>query len=168
MVNGILKEVDKLIKKYTTRNPFEIAKALNIEVVYHDLGNLKGYYYYQSRMKYIVINKNIADELKPIICAHELGHYRLHLDFAKNAAIKEFSLFDMTSKPKREANLFAAELLIDDDQFIELTVYGYTCSYIASELNVPVEIVDFKGQLMKLKGFEINAVCKARGDFLRG
>lgn len=42
MVNGILKEVDKLIKKYKTRNPFEIANALNIEVVYHDLGNLKG------------------------------------------------------------------------------------------------------------------------------
>lgn len=119
-------------------------------------------------MKYIVINKNIADELKPIICAHELGHDRLHLDFAKNAAIKEFSLFDMTSKPEREANLFAAELLIDDDPFIELTFYGYTCSYIASELNVPVEIVDFKGQLMKLKGFEINTVCEARGDFLKG
>lgn len=66
-------------------------------------------------MKYIVINKNITDELKHIICVHGLGHDKLHLDFAKNAAIKELSLFDMTSKPGREANLFAAELLIDDD-----------------------------------------------------
>jgi hypothetical protein len=64
MVNGILKEVNKLIRKYTTRNPFEITKALNIEVVYPALGNLKEYYYYKSRMKYIVIHKNIADKQK--------------------------------------------------------------------------------------------------------
>ncbi len=42
MISRILEEVDKLTKKYKTRDPFEIAKGLNIDIIYHDLGNLKG------------------------------------------------------------------------------------------------------------------------------
>jgi len=44
MTNFISKEVDKLIKKYKTRDPFEMAKDMKINICYHDLGNLKGYY----------------------------------------------------------------------------------------------------------------------------
>lgn len=35
----IINEVNRLIKTYHTRNPFEIAEMMNIEIVYHDLGN---------------------------------------------------------------------------------------------------------------------------------
>ena len=151
MISRILEEVDKLTKKYKTRDPFEIAKGLNIDIIYHDLGNLKGYYYYQSRMKYIVINKNISEDLKPVICAHELGHDRLHLHFAKNFAIREFGLFDMSSKPEREANLFAAELLIDETRFLELILEGNTYTDISSTLNLPVKIIQLKVDLSKYK-----------------
>lgn len=41
-MEDILKEVIKLIKNYKTKSPSEIAKALNIEVIYQALGNLKG------------------------------------------------------------------------------------------------------------------------------
>lgn len=34
-------ECNRLIKAYHTRNPFEIAEMMNIEIVYHDLGNFK-------------------------------------------------------------------------------------------------------------------------------
>ena len=149
MISRILEEVDKLTKKYKTRDPFEIAKGLNIDIIYHDLGNLKGYYYYQSRMKYIVINKNISENLKPVICAHELGHDRLHLNFAKNFAIREFGLFDMSSKPEREANLFAAELLVDETRFLELILEGNTYSDISSIMNMPVKIIKLNQILKK-------------------
>lgn len=151
MISRILEEVDKLTKKYKTRDPFEIAKGLNIDIIYHDLGNLKGYYYYQSRMKYIVINKNISEDLKPVICAHELGHDRLHLHFAKNFAIREFGLFDMSSKPEREANLFAADLLVDETRFLELILEGNTYSDISSIMNMPVKIIKLKAELIKHK-----------------
>ncbi|WP_352406424.1 ImmA/IrrE family metallo-endopeptidase [Acetoanaerobium noterae] len=151
MISRILEEVDKLTKKYKTRDPFEIAKGLNIDIIYHDLGNLKGYYYYQSRMKYIVINNNISEDLKPMICAHELGHDRLHLHFAKNFAIREFGLFDMSSKPEREANLFAAELLVDETRFLELVLAGHTYSDISSELSIPIEIINLKYIIHKFK-----------------
>ena len=151
MISRILEEVDKLTKKYKTRDPFEIAKGLNIDIIYHDLGNLKGYYYYQSRMKYIVINKNISEDLKPVICAHELGHDRLHLHFAKNFAIREFGLFDMSSKPEREANLFAAELLIDETRFLELVFDGNSFFYISNKLNVPIELIQYKREILNLR-----------------
>lgn len=48
MVNFILKEVDRLIRKYQTRNPFEIADNLNITVRYDDLEALKGFYFYST------------------------------------------------------------------------------------------------------------------------
>ena len=34
----------KIINKYNTKNSFVIAKAMNIEVLYYDLGKLKGFY----------------------------------------------------------------------------------------------------------------------------
>lgn len=64
--------------KYKTRNPFEIDDDLNVTVKYDDLGTLKVFYFYQSKFRYIVINENIENRLKPIICAHEFGHDRLH------------------------------------------------------------------------------------------
>ncbi|SKC79863.1 Predicted Zn peptidase [Maledivibacter halophilus] len=168
MINFILKKVDKLIKIHKTRNPFEIAESMNITVKYDDLGSLKGFYFYQSRFRYIVINENIDDRLKPIICAHELGHDRLHQSFAKSGAIKEFSFFDMSAKPEREANLFMAELLVTDDDILNLTKLGYNHDFIARELGVPIEVVDFKGQILRKKGFKIKDFGVAEGDFLKG
>ncbi|WP_244971234.1 ImmA/IrrE family metallo-endopeptidase [Vallitalea guaymasensis] len=137
MTNYIVRDVNKLIMKYKTRDPFEIADDLNITVEYHDLGNLKWFYFYQSRFRYIVINENIEDRLKPIICAHELGHNRLHQNFAKSKALQEFSFFDMSSKPEKEANLFMAELLVTDDSMMELIKLGYCYEFIANKIGVP-------------------------------
>lgn len=163
----IINEVNRLIKTYHTRNPFEIAEMMNIEIVYHDLGNLKGYYFYQSKFRYIVINENISEEMQTVICAHELGHDRFHQHLAKNDPIKEFTLFDITSKPEREANLFTAELLIPDESIMCLVHGDCTYNYIAAQLNIPIEIVDFKSQLLKNKGYRIDPLSVAKGDFLK-
>ncbi len=32
---------------------------------------------------------------------------------------------------------------------------GYCYEFIASEIGVPVQVVDFKGQMMRKKGFDI-------------
>ena len=90
-----------------------------------------------------------------MICAHELGHDRLHLHFAKNFAIREFGLFDMSSKPEREANIFAAELLIDETRFLQLVLAGHTYSYIASELCTPIHLVKNKMDILKIKNNRI-------------
>lgn len=123
--------------------------------------------YHKQRFRYIVINQKINDKFKSIICAHELGHDRLHQHFARNTAIREFSLFDMSSKPEREANLFATELLIPDNTIMDFAKQEYPYEFIAAKLDIPVELVDFKSQILKNKGYDINPIQIANSEFLR-
>ena len=48
-------------------------------------------------------------------------------DRAKGSAIQEFMLYDMTTKPEYEANIVAAEILLDTDEILE---YIYDLSLI--------------------------------------
>ncbi len=74
MVNKIHEEVAKLVRKYNTRNPLEIAESMGITLLFRDLNNLKGFYTISKRTRYIVINENLDEYMQKVICAHELGH----------------------------------------------------------------------------------------------
>ena len=88
--------VTELVQKCDTRNPYEICKALDIRVRYKDLGkDIKAYYFYQSRIRSIVINNRISETIQRILVAHELGHDRLHQDIAMMKGFKEMELFNM-------------------------------------------------------------------------
>ena len=53
--------VRNLIEKYGTKNPYKICEKLNINIIYTDLGSIKGYFQKVLRKKYIVINnKNVV------------------------------------------------------------------------------------------------------------
>lgn len=110
------KLVEKYIKKYKTRDPFELAKLLNIEV---QLGNpgCSGCYMYLKKHRYIFLNNELDEHESYLVMAHELGHAIMHRH--KNCYfIKNQTLF-LTSKIELEANMFAVELLIPDDVFVE-------------------------------------------------
>ena len=64
-----------------------------------------------KRNRVIFINSNLPEYLQKIVCAHELGHDILHRHLAKNVALQEFMLYDMTSRPEYEANMVAADIL---------------------------------------------------------
>lgn len=56
----IIDTVEKLVKKYGTREPYELCRLLGIKIHYHDMQKkLKGFFYYQSRQKNIVIDSNV-------------------------------------------------------------------------------------------------------------
>ena len=46
----------ELIAKFDTRDPFELCKAIGVEVFYADLGNLKGMYKYLKKNRFAVID----------------------------------------------------------------------------------------------------------------
>ena len=80
-----------------------------------------------KRSRFIFINENLSGRMQRIVCAHELGHDQLHRNLAKGSAIQEFMLYDMTTKPEYEANIVAAEILLDTDEILEYIYdYGYT------------------------------------------
>ncbi len=169
-IHSISKKIDVLTRKYDTRNPFELCRDLNIRVRYKDLGTaMKAYYFYQSRIKNIVLNSRSGKIVQRILCAHELGHALLHGELAAMRGFQELEMFDMTSATEYEANLFAAELLIDDKELLKL-LNGSDKSFfgVAKELYVPAELLDFKFRILKNKGYHLEAPYISRPDFLKG
>ncbi len=66
-----------------------------------------------------MINDALHARDKLLVAGHELGHDRLHQRLAKVAPLKDFMLYDMTSRAEYEANVFASELLIEDEAIEE-------------------------------------------------
>lgn len=168
-IEFIHNKVDRIVKKYDSRDPFYICRGMNIRIYYKDLGTaLKAYYFYQSRIKNIVINSRSSTILRRILCAHELGHAVLHGEFAMMRGFRELELFDRVTPAEYEANLFAAELIISDDELLSLlndrdrSFFG-----IAKELYVPSELLDFKLRILKSKGIHIESPNIAHADFLK-
>ena len=109
--------VQSLVRKYNTRNPFEILRQKNVILVYASLNGVRGFYQYFQRKHIIYIDENLSDSEKRFVCAHELGHMLLHKK--ANALFMDTHTFFNTEKYEVEANTFAAELLIPDELIFE-------------------------------------------------
>ena len=109
--------VQSLVRKYNTRNPFEILRQKNVILVYASLNGVRGFYQYFQRNHIIYIDENLSDSEKRFVCAHELGHMLLHKK--ANALFMDTHTFFNTEKYEVKANTFAAELLIPDELIFE-------------------------------------------------
>ena len=165
-ISGVANE---LIRKFATRNPFEICKGLDIKIRLKDLGrDIKAYYFYHSRIRSIVLNQNVSETVRRVLAAHELGHDRLHNEIAMLKGFQEIELFDKANPMEYEANLFAAELLVSDDDLLEmLNDEEKTFFDVAKELYIPADLLDFKFRVLKHKGYRVHAPFVAAGDFLK-
>ena len=113
-----LKVLD-LIIKCGTKNPFKLAKKLNIEIIIEDLGEVRGLFKRVLRRKFIFINSKLNEFDKILVCAHELGHAILHSSTNYQFLIDNTSLLKR-SRLEDEANLFASYLIFPDDEEIEI------------------------------------------------
>ena len=167
MRDYIVKDVHKIVEKYGTRNPFQLCECLGVDIYNHNLGcSIKAYYFRFSRhVRSIVLNSMLPEEAKFVLTAHEIGHDRLHIE---TGAFKEHKILDINTSCEYEANLFAAELLMEDDEVFGLiqdetkTFFG-----IASELLVPPEFLDFKLRIMESNGYPVASPRFSAGDFLK-
>jgi len=164
-VNRIDELCEKLIRTCGSCDPFEIAAMLGVLVEYDRMGSLKGYYSYMNRCRLIVINEKLSERLKKVVCAHELGHDRLHYNTARVSPLRDEGLFS-SAKPEIEANRFAAELLVPTGDFVELASYGYTEEQIAGELNTYPELVRIKIRTLSERGFQLRIPDMPPSDFL--
>ncbi|WP_066901188.1 ImmA/IrrE family metallo-endopeptidase [Streptobacillus notomytis] len=100
--------VEEVVDTCRTNDPISIAKKYNIEVLYRDLGNIKGFFKKINNVKFIAINDNLSEFMEKMVLAHELGHAFLHNDDA--IEFKE-NFINASSFLEKEANTFAAYLL---------------------------------------------------------
>ena len=109
---NIKRLVDSLVRKYNTRNPFEIISHLNVIVVFYPLHGVKGFYQYFQRNNIIYIDEALSENEKKFVCAHELGHMFLHKK--ANAIFMDSRTQLNITKYEIEAARFAINLLLSD------------------------------------------------------
>ena len=136
----ILRLVDYLVRKYNTRNPFEIINNLNVIVVFYPLKGVKGFYQYFQRNNIIYIDNDLSESEQKVVCAHELGHMFLHKKC--NAIFMDTRTHFVTNKYENEANTFAAELLIPNSIILENP--GMTKNQIARLTGYDEKIMKYK------------------------
>ena len=157
----------RLVKRCGTRNPFIIADEIGIKIFYrNDFVKLKGMYKVIERNRFIFINANLDEYEQRIICAHELGHDALHRTLATYGILQEIMLCDMSAKPEYEANVFAADILLDDKEVFALAREGYTEEQIASELCTNADLLRIKMNEMNKRGYGFRLSVVPRGSFL--
>lgn len=135
--------VEKLVKKYKTSDPFELADYMNVNVYILPLHNeIKGIYQHFKRNKFIYISQALRHPEQRIVCGHELGHSVLHQ--CQNISFIQHKMFCVKNKFELEANLFAAELLISDEEVWEYSKIGMNMEQIAKIIGIPYELICIK------------------------
>lgn len=166
----IYDKVEGLTKKYKTRDPEEIIKALGIKVYpIKSPERLLGVYQVILRNRVIFLADNIG-ELKNIVLAHELGHDQLHRQYCiEGAMFHENKVFNPTNIFEIEANIFAAHLLIPDEDLFKVLESESDDRKMAYQLGVDVNLLNLKiSELAKLDKLpkSLNQVEDVKSGFL--
>lgn len=145
MPMDIKKKADYLVRKYQTRNPFEIIRGLNIILIFVSLVDTKAFYQYFQRNNLIYIDENLSPHEQAFECAHEMGHMFLHKK-ANTIFMDTRTGFNM-NKYENEADIFAMNLLVDDDSLLEYP--GYTTEQFSHLLGYEKRLIELRLKTME-------------------
>lgn len=139
MQKDIKKLIAYYVNKYNTRNPFKIADYLGI---LYQMGNIgcSGCYMFLKNHRYIFINQNLSEPETQMVMAHELGHAILHRK--ENCYFIRNQTLLLNSKNEKEANLFAAELLIPNEIILEN--YNFTVNQLSRLLGYDEKLIEIR------------------------
>ena len=170
MDDRLFRVPENLIVEFNTRDPFQIARLKGYAVRFLDLKRQKGFCTNIYNNYFIFINENMSEQMKRMTCAHELGHIIFHknrLARRKNGQFRklvEMELFDIRDSTEYEANLFAANLLIDTDEMMELLKEGRDIVSTASALDVNVNMLAIK--LLEMRDVDVDLPFTVSRQFL--
>lgn len=166
----IYTEVEKLVRRFKTRDPFELLDCMNIVVgETSKYKKLKGYCFMSCQTIYVMISSFLSEEEQRIVAAHELRHIILHRSQLKMAPMKDdviYSMMEMDTT-EYEANLFAADLLFEDTDVAEmsqnedLNYFGF-CSI----LDASPKLMSFKLYSLMKRGQAYHMPMDLQSNFL--
>ena len=70
----------KLMRRCNSNNPFTIARALDVILIYCTPIDLNGFYQYHKRNHIIYLSEDLDEDAARFVLAHELGHMQMHRD----------------------------------------------------------------------------------------
>lgn len=166
----IKREVARLKARFHTTDPHELCDALGILLLEKSMGakpgSCKGFFLVAGRCKVATINSDLALPVRRLTTFHEAGHGFLHADSGIKT-FRDFTLLERADPKELEANVFAAEYMVEDDDLFDVLNQGLDFFGVASTLGVPPEIIDFKLQLLEREGYPVSAPRFSRSDFLK-
>lgn len=166
----VYQKAEKLARRYRTRDPLELLSAMHVQVrFYYDLCSTKGFTRYLLRQYFVGINGNLPRSEQRIVAAHELGHIVLHASELRTAPLFDTAVYDKRSSTEYEANLFAADLLLEDGDVMAAaegpdTDLGELCLI----LNTSPGLIAFKLRSMRNRGIDIPLPGECDSRFLAG
>ena len=157
--NEAVAKADELISLYGRCSPKRLARELDIEVLERDFSKQKGAYKLILKNPFIFIKRDLCDSMKKIVLMHEIGHDRLHRDKADDSGgFAEYDIFDMCDRSMEyEANLFAAQFLISDEELYDCINCGYDIDKTAAALCTDRNLVALKVDILKTQGVKLRS-----------
>ena len=167
----IIRAVRRLKKRHKTNDIYELCRKMKIILNEVPMGTgknaVKGFYIRNARKKVITVNSDLPEIVQRYIIAHELGHAVLH-ENGGISCFQDIAMYDVSSIMEKEANLFAAEILMEDAEVLMILGESRDFYYTASLLEVPPEFLEFKFRLMRQKGYTLpEAPIIAQSNFLK-
>ena len=164
----IVQKANHIVRLCGTRDPHKIADELGIEIIYCPFKSQRGAYKVIIRNRFMFVKEDLHPVMENIVLLHELGHDSLHRDEATKAGgFKEFNIFDIRdSRMEYEANIFATQIALPDDDFLELAEMGYDVQQIASAMHSDVKLVALKADTLISQGYRLRPQ-EHRNDFLK-
>lgn len=168
-IQEIANRVRELVRQYGTRDPEELASSLGVEVLPRAFEKQKGAYKVIMRNPFIFIKSDLDPVMERIVLSHELGHHCLHrIEAQALGGFQEFNIFDMGSdRMEYEANVFAAELMLPDEEVVEYIREGHDIHEIASAMSSDINLVALKADALISRGLPLRPQ-EHSGDFLKG
>ena len=152
---NIIKKADRVVSRCDSRDPQTIAGELGIHVRMIPFKKQKGVYTVIERNRFIFIKEDLPENMKKIVLLHEIGHDQLHRREALH--FQEFNLFDhQENRLELEANLFAAQVSLPDEEILELIRCGYPAEAIAAAMHSDVNLIALKTESLNRRGFDLH------------
>ncbi len=163
-----IKKAEEMLRKFGTRNPYRLANELGIILMERNFQSQKGVYKVIERNRFIFIKKDLHPVMKSIVLLHEIGHDLLHRKEAiRVGGFHEFNIYNMgESRMEYEANMFAAQISLVEEELLEYIGRGYDVQQIAMEMNSDINLVALKVSELNGKGYNFNKQ-EHRKEFLK-
>lgn len=168
----IFSEVERVWKKYKTRDPYELLDAIGAVTKFsyeYSRDGLKGYCTILNRISYAVINGNLDDADKKVAAGHEAAHLIIHRKQIMSSPIKtmrDFNLYDNSGRVESEANFFLADFIVSDKDVLEVIESAYDYFAAARELRIPAPLFAFKLYSMMQRGYKLRNPLGLDSKFL--
>ena len=139
-MKNIRETVRQLVAKYGCCDPTQLCEKMGITVLTHDLpASINGFTVRMEGMPFIVLSSALESFERRITIAHELGHIVLHS--GTNSVSLSMNTSFCVTKYEREADCFAAHLLLEDGRSEYEDMEAVTADDISMITRMPKDMV---------------------------